>query len=195
MYGLPTRQPSGPESVPGATIRWHQNWREGDSAHDREHGDHSVNSGIGPSPRTSARAGTDTAIPGLSSYGSSYREERAPPPRAGRQNVPDEASSGRTTKTELGGHYILTAWGCGAECLMGAVIDANSGKVYWLPHTICCWGAEVDDRFRPIEYRLDSRLIVFSGLRDEKEGDDGTHFYEFDNGKFIKLASIMKEKR
>jgi hypothetical protein len=78
---------------------------------------------------------------------------------------------------------------------MGAVIDANSGKVYWLPHTICCWGAEVDDRFRPIEYRLDSRLIVFSGLRDEKEGDDGTHFYEFDNGKFIKLASIMKEKR
>src|SRR5688572_27905237 len=35
------------------------------------------------------------------------------------------------------GHYILTAWGCGAGCLIGAVIDANTGRVYWFPHTIC----------------------------------------------------------
>jgi hypothetical protein len=74
------------------------------------------------------------------------------------------------------GHYILTAWGCGAECLAGAVIDANSGELYWFPHTICCWGADVDDKFRPIEFHLDSRLIVFSGARNEKEGDGGAHF-------------------
>src|SRR5258708_29779447 len=86
-------------------------------------------------------------------------------------------------KPNFAGHYILTAWGCGAECLMGAVIDAKSGSVYWLPHTICCWGTEVDD---PIEHRLDSRLIIFSGQRNEA-GDDGIHFYEFDNGKFVKL--------
>jgi hypothetical protein len=97
-------------------------------------------------------------------------------------------------KPNFANHYILTAWGCGAECLMGAAIDANSGHVYWLPHTICCWGAEVDDSFRPIEYRLDSKLIIFSGERDEKDGDSGTHVYKFDHGKFIQLESIGTDK-
>src|SRR5579863_7158945 len=58
------------------------------------------------------------------------------------------------------GHYVLTAWGCGALCLMGAVIDANSGRVYLFPHTICCWSAVADDNFRPVEYRITSRLII-----------------------------------
>lgn len=42
-------------------------------------------------------------------------------------------------KPNFAGHYILAAWGCGAECVMGAVIDANTGRVSWFPHTICCW--------------------------------------------------------
>jgi len=90
------------------------------------------------------------------------------------------------------GHYILTAWGCGAECLAGALIDANSGEVYWFPNTICCWAADVDDKSRPIEFHLDSRLIIFSGVRNEKEGDDGTHFFEFRDGKFLHLKSNIK---
>jgi hypothetical protein len=98
-------------------------------------------------------------------------------------------------KPNFAGHYILTAWGCGALCLMGAVIDANSGNVNWLPHTICCWSTEVDDKFRPIEYRLSSRLIIFSGERNEKADDDGTHYYYFEGGKFIEIKSIVKEKR
>jgi hypothetical protein len=76
--------------------------------------------------------------------------------------------------------------GCGAECLAGAVLDANSDEVHWFPGTICCWG-DTDDKFRPIEYRVDSRLIVFSGERNEKEGDDGMHFYEFRDGKFVHI--------
>jgi hypothetical protein len=39
-------------------------------------------------------------------------------------------------KPNLAGHYIRAAWGCGAECLMGVVGDAKTGKVYWLPHTL-----------------------------------------------------------
>ncbi len=87
------------------------------------------------------------------------------------------------------GHYIVTAWGCGAECLAGAVIDANSGGVHWFPHTICCWEADID---RPILHQLDSRLIVFIGDRNEKEGDDGSHYYEFKDGKFFHVRSAMK---
>ena len=91
-------------------------------------------------------------------------------------------------------HYIVTAWGCGAECLARAVIDANSGDVHWFPHTICC-REETDDKFRPIDYRLDSRLIVFVGERNEKTGDDGTHFYDFRDGKFVHVKSVMKRNR
>jgi hypothetical protein len=98
-------------------------------------------------------------------------------------------------KPNFAGHYILAAWGCGAECLMGAVIDAKTGKVYWLPHTTCCWGFAVDEKFQPIEFRLNSSLIVFSGLRNEKEGDNGAHFYKFENGRFVHLRSIPKQQQ
>jgi hypothetical protein len=84
-------------------------------------------------------------------------------------------------KPNFAGHYILTTWGCGAECLMGAVIDAKSGKVYWWNFTICCWPPGNEDNLSPIEFRADRRLIIFTGLRNEKEGDDGKHFYVFDN--------------
>ena len=76
---------------------------------------------------------------------------------------------------------------------MGAVIDAKTGKVYWLSHTTCCWGFDVDEKFQPIEFRLNSSLIVFSGLRNEKEGDNGAHFYKFENGRFVHLRSIPKQ--
>ena len=89
------------------------------------------------------------------------------------------------------GHYIIAAWGCGAGCLMGAVIDANTGKVYWFPHTICCWNeTNRDEDFKPIEFRPNSRLIVFTGLRDEKDGDQGAHFYEFDGKRFKLIRTI-----
>ena len=97
------------------------------------------------------------------------------------------------TPPNFAAHYIVTAWGCGTECLAGAVIDANSGAVHLFPHTICCWGADVDDKFRPIEFRLDSSLIVFLGERNEKEGDDGAHYYDFHDGKFVHVKSIMKK--
>ena len=87
------------------------------------------------------------------------------------------------------GHYIVAAWGCGSTCLMGAVIDANTGEVLWFPHTICCWPVEVS---RPIVYRIDSTLIVFRGDRNEKEGDDGSHYYDFRDGKFVHVKSMSK---
>ncbi|HAF21422.1 MAG TPA: hypothetical protein DCK93_00685, partial [Blastocatellia bacterium] len=37
----------------------------------------------------------------------------------------------KNQKPNFAGHYILTSWGCGAECVMGAVIDARTGKAYW----------------------------------------------------------------
>jgi|RhiMetdeSRZDD1v2_1073273.scaffolds.fasta_scaffold1894145_1 hypothetical protein len=101
-------------------------------------------------------------------------------------------SAAKNQKPNFAGHYILTSWGCGTECVMGAVIDAKTGKVYWWDFSTCCWGTGTDDKFNPIEFRPDSRLIVFSGQRNEKDGDDGAHFYRFDNGRFVHIRSVPK---
>lgn len=85
------------------------------------------------------------------------------------------------------GHYILATWGCGAECLGGAVIDARSGKVIFLPYSVCCWG-EGD----PFYFRKDSRLIVFSGVLNE-ESAKGAHFFELRDGAFLHVTSRAKD--
>jgi hypothetical protein len=124
----------------------------------------------------------------------------APLAHHGKNAEPDlstqEARSFRTRLREaakerpnFAGRYILTTWGCGTSCDMGAVIDAQSGRVTFLPATVCCWSMAVDDGFRPVEARLTSRLIVLSGLLDEK-GEMGSHFFVFYGRRFTKLRTI-----
>jgi hypothetical protein len=98
-----------------------------------------------------------------------------------------EAAKG---KPNFAGHYIVAIWGCGSECLEGAVIDAKTGRVYMLPFTLCCWRG-VDDNFNPLEYRPNSKLMIFSGARNEKDNDNGAHYYKFENNRFVFLRSIM----
>lgn len=101
----------------------------------------------------------------------------------------------RNQKPNFAGHYILTTWGCGTSCLMGAVIDAKTGRVHWWNFSVCCWSFDVDEKFQPIEVRLNSKLIVFSGARNEKEGDVGTHFYKFESGRFVHLKSVLTKNQ
>lgn len=98
----------------------------------------------------------------------------------------------RTQKPNFAGHFILTTWGCGAECLMGAAIDAKTGKIYSWQFSVCCWGSNTDPKFKPIQFRLNSRLIVFSGLRNEKEHDNGAHFYAFKDGRFVHVRTVSQ---
>ncbi|HEY8186789.1 MAG TPA: hypothetical protein VIF64_11995 [Pyrinomonadaceae bacterium] len=105
------------------------------------------------------------------------------------------AWAAKNQRPNFAGHYILTSWGCGTTCLMGAIIDAKTGKVYWWGFSICCWSSDVDERFQPIELRLNSKLIVFSGARNEKDGDIGAHFYKFENGRFVHVRSVLKENQ
>lgn len=41
-----------------------------------------------------------------------------------------------------------------------------------------------------IEFRVNSRLVAFRGARNEGVGDEGTHYYEFKDGKFVHLKSV-----
>lgn len=99
-----------------------------------------------------------------------------------------EALKGRPN---FAGHYILTTWGCGTGCQLGAIIDARSGRAHWLPFPVG-QNYEVDADFRPVEFRLDSRLIIFSGFRVDRDEEAGARFYKFENGRFKFLKFIKR---
>ena len=106
-----------------------------------------------------------------------------------------ETSSYRTRVIEashfapnFAGRFVVTAWGCGTSCLMGAIIDVSTGRSAMLPFTICC-ATPTSENFKSIDFKADSRLIAFSGMRNE-DAPMGTHYYEFNglNFKFIKTV-------
>ena len=93
-------------------------------------------------------------------------------------------------KPNYAGHYVIATWGCGAECIHGAAIDVRTGEVIWWPATICCSSHDMAANFEAVSFRLNSRLIVLTGLRNEKEGDDAAHYYIIDNKRFVSVADV-----
>lgn len=97
----------------------------------------------------------------------------------------ESAAKGRVN---FAGEFLVTTWGCGTGCLMGAVIAARTGEVTFLPGTVCCW-SEVSHDVNPIDFRADSSLLVFAGLLDE-EGAMARHFYELRDGRFRLISTL-----
>ena len=91
-------------------------------------------------------------------------------------------------KPNFGGRYIVVEWGCGTECVTGAIIDAQTGKVTFLPFNVCC-SKSSDPNFSAIEFRIDSRLIIFSGMLSEST-PIAKHFYLFDGTWFHSIGMI-----
>jgi hypothetical protein len=94
------------------------------------------------------------------------------------------------------GHYTLVAWGCGLGAFSMAVIDAKTGRVYFPPFK-CVDGADfglpLADKGNNPAFRIDSKLFVFVGSRDEEERT-AMYFYIFDKNRF-KLVHFIKEKK
>ena len=96
-------------------------------------------------------------------------------------------------KPDFAGHYVLASWGCGTECVMGAAIDVRSGRVTWLPGTLCCWYPDAfadASEAEPLRFRLDSRLLILTGARNERNGDLAEHHYLIDGNRFVHLRDV-----
>lgn len=87
------------------------------------------------------------------------------------------------------GDHVISTWGCGTGCLFGAAVSLKTGKVTFLPGTVCCWNGPGER----LEFRSTSRLLVAAGLIDET-GAYGAHFYEFtgQSFRFIKTISLSE---
>ncbi|MEK6335565.1 MAG: hypothetical protein AABM67_11495 [Acidobacteriota bacterium] len=139
-------------------------------------------------------ANAQTSVPKFADYPVNERFQRKTPPvvlsgeaRMFHTRLRDAARG----KPNFAGHYIVVTWGCGTECIEGAIIDARSGRVFMLPFSLCCWApGTVDDNFKPVDFRLNSSLIVLTGERDERDGDYATRYYRYQNNRLALVKAV-----
>lgn len=98
------------------------------------------------------------------------------------------------------GHYIVFAMGCGGGAICGEILDAQTGRIAAsFPNAYEIDSA--DGSYYDASFKLDSRLIVISGVAADPEvGLDGeklpssnrTRYFEL-KGNELKLLKIVDE--
>jgi hypothetical protein len=99
------------------------------------------------------------------------------------------------------GHYTIAGWGCGSSCLQFAIIDARNGRVYFPPHIGSVSTVHVDQALREPEpdfwglrYRIDSRMLVVVGARNDDPSQEGIDYYEW-SGRTLKRIRWLKSQK
>ncbi|MGV8993736.1 MAG: hypothetical protein ACOH1O_06490 [Flavobacterium sp.] len=86
-----------------------------------------------------------------------------PESKSFRTRITEAYSDG--TAIDFAGHYIISAFGCGAGCIMGFMVDVRDGKIYDLPlgeQNSCFWSLD-----RALG-KPDSRLFISAICKEEE---------------------------
>jgi hypothetical protein len=93
---------------------------------------------------------------------------------------------------DFAGHYKIVIWGCGTSCAAFAIVDSQSGQVYFPPElpfvTYTDWHG---DDFG-LRFRIDSRLLVLHGTPQE-ESRVGTFYYVWQTNTLTLIRSDLKK--
>jgi len=99
------------------------------------------------------------------------------------------------------GHYVLTHWGCGTNCIEWAVIDLADGKIWFSPEPAgSCWApSSPDDATEPdwFETHVDSALLYRHGCEHGPESTrvfDTRYVYVWRQGRPILLRTEQLKK-
>jgi hypothetical protein len=118
----------------------------------------------------------------------------------------------RTRLTEAGkqlpnfaGHYQFAIWGCGSECISGAIIDLETGKVFAPPlaneesgpmHFSVCQSAYENSA---VDFRLPSRLVVLRcGLNYSERLNTNVpdaYYFVWDGERFKEILRITAGRK
>ncbi|WP_338665326.1 hypothetical protein VQH23_09155 [Pararoseomonas sp. SCSIO 73927] len=93
-------------------------------------------------------------------------------------------------RPNFAGHYVLTTWGCGTECVYGAAVNLRTGRVTFLPFTTCCFSEAPEGTEEMVAFRQDSSLLVLLGMTDERGTDIGAHYYRIQGDRLVHLRSV-----
>jgi hypothetical protein len=131
-----------------------------------------------------------------------------PRARMFRTNLRTAAKQG----VNFGGHYILTGWGCGTNCMQLVIVNARNGRVYF-PRELEGVGFGFCDLARgpvtpdaPVEsdvmsgtyFKPDSRLLVIQGYKggelNRSNAKCGTYYFEW-TGTRLRQVHFVAGKR
>jgi len=87
---------------------------------------------------------------------------------------------------DFAGTQHLVTWGCGTGCIEGGLVDATSGRAHPLPFSL---HRGIQEPLPPLQYQINSRLLVASGARSEQEEGSPLHCYQFTNGALKPLTA------
>jgi hypothetical protein len=92
------------------------------------------------------------------------------------------------------GHYFVIRWGCGSDCLMMAIVDAQTGKVY--PPPLSGAGTELYLPMDPmsdreIDFRLDSTLMVLRNGCEDGRSQCGVYYFNWENNRFALVRRVL----
>lgn len=90
-------------------------------------------------------------------------------------------SIGETNTANFAGRYFMAVWGCGSACVNAGIVEAATGTIIDVPFSISGW-RRTHDNFAAVEFRHNSRLVVFNGALNEEESTMGRHYYVLENG-------------
>src|ERR1700690_2174595 len=90
------------------------------------------------------------------------------------------------------GHYKIAIWGCGSSCQQFAIVDSQTGRVYFPPElssvTYVNWhGDDVG-----LQFRLDSRLLVVHSSPEEQP-KVGTFYYVWQTNTLRLIRSELQQ--
>ncbi len=89
------------------------------------------------------------------------------------------------------GHFVLATWGCGTSCLQGAIIDTNTGVVYFPEELSGMSFGYIDDEVEPLQYQKDSKLFILSGNPGNgKNPVEGAYYLIWEGTKFKQVKFI-----
>jgi uncharacterized protein YkwD len=113
-----------------------------------------------------------------------------PKAKSFKTNLKEALSGG----VNFAGHFIVATWGCGTGCQESAIIDGNTGNVFFPPQLrITLSGGELNEK-DPLEYKDGSRLLVLNGCPENDAAGNtkcGSFYYEW-TGQTLKLMRYVK---
>jgi len=89
------------------------------------------------------------------------------------------------------GHYKIAIWGCGTSCQAFAIVDVQTGRVYFPPELPFVSYVNWDGDDFGLQFRIDSRLLVLHGSPKE-ESRVGTFYYLWQTNTLRLIRSDLK---
>ena len=94
------------------------------------------------------------------------------------------------------GHYIIITFGCGSPCILMAMVDAVTGKVYNSPMAQGLQMSWLDGGpwLPKVEFRQNSRLLIMEPCPNLARGPIYTHYFVCENNRWNLIRKILLQQ-